>query len=339
MSTEKKRVTIHDIAQACGVSSSTVSRALNHSVLVGDEVRTRVMENAQRLGYHKRDIRKQHSRAILNIVLFLPETPSKDINLFYDVSEFVKGLNKGFAEVKANVILRINQSDDKGFHNKKLGDVDGCVFAFTMPKATLVRTITERGIPLLLVNRSITRHDYVVYDSVQAMGSLVEKVIAKNRRRGHSDVHICYVGFPPVAAINEERKRAVARACTRFGLPFDIDSDVYDVPSLTDITIDFIHTLKGRGYDAIICFNDFVAMQLYIAGTRFGYAFPGDFSLTGYDDSPALELLDRKIDTISFDVKELGFESAKVLKKRIIGRHKEPIHISLKGKYRMGETI
>lgn len=335
----KKPVTIQDVATECGISSSTVSRVLNNSILVGDGVRSQVLDAAKRLGYQKRTIRKQETRAILNIALFLPETRSKDINLFYDVSEFVKGINTGFGEVKANIIVRINQKDDKGFRNKKLGDIDGCIFAFTTPKPDLVRMIEQRHIPLLLVNRYAAQHDSIVYDSEQAMGLLVERIVARNLLRGRVDVRPCYVGFLPVAYINKERREAVALACRRFGIPFDLDDDVFEFQSLTDISSQFSRQLKDRGYNAIICFNDFVAIQIYLGALGCNYRFPDDFSLTGYDDSPALALMDRRIDTILFDVNELGREAGAVLSKRIIGRHGTPIHVRLDGIYKTGETI
>jgi LacI family transcriptional regulator len=336
---KKKSITIQDIAAECGISSSTVSRVMNNSVLVGDEVRKQVLDTARRLGYQKRTIKKQESRAILNIALFLPETRSKDINLFYDVSEFVKGINHGFGEVKANIIVRINQHDDKGFRNKKLGDIDGCIFAFTTPKPDLVRTISQRGIPLLLINRFAEQHDSVIYDSTQAMGLLVEKIVSQNLLRGRNDLKPCYIGFLPVAYINEERRLAVLHACNRFGIPFDIDRDVFTFHSLTDISTDFTRDLKKQGYNAIICFNDFVAIQIYLGGLGCGFQFPEDFSLTGYDDSPALELMNRRINTIRFDVFELGAEAGAVLAKRIIDRHSTPIHVRLDGLYVEGETV
>lgn len=339
MKQSEKRVTIQNIADACGISASTVSRVLNNSVLTTEDKRLVVLQTAERLGYRKRNIRKQESRAILNIVLFLPETRSPSVNLFYDVSNFVKGLYQGFGEVKANILVRMNQSDDKGFHNKKLGDVDACIFAFTTPKASLVKRIRQRGIPLLLVNRFAPRHDSIIYDSEQAMSLLVERMVAKARQRERKVVHLCYIGFPPVSAVDSERQSAVLHACKRFGIPFNPDHDVYPFSSITAIPRGFTHTLHQRGYNAIVCFNDYVAIDIYNDGIHCGYAFPQDFSLTGYDDSPALELIDRRIDTIRFDTHRLGLESGHVLKRRIIDRLNQPIHVRLACDYVPGDTL
>lgn len=46
-----RRVSIKDIAKAAGVSYSTVSRALNESPLIRQEVRERIQSMAQTMGY------------------------------------------------------------------------------------------------------------------------------------------------------------------------------------------------------------------------------------------------------------------------------------------------
>ena len=51
MSKEVKRVTLKDIAEACNISLSTVSRVLNNSVLVGDENREVILDVADIVEY------------------------------------------------------------------------------------------------------------------------------------------------------------------------------------------------------------------------------------------------------------------------------------------------
>ena len=339
MSKEVKRVTLKDIAEACNISLSTVSRVLNNSVLVGDENREVILDVAQKLGYQKRTIKKHSSRAILNIKMFLPDTRSTHINLFYDIAEFVKGLYQGFGEVKVNIIVRINQMDDEAFHNKKLGDIDGCIFAFTMPKPHLVEEIQKRGIPLFLVNRFAPDFDSVIYNTKQEMALLLEKIVMKHQMRNHATVKLCYVGFPPVAYINRERRESIAIACKRFGVPFNLDRDVFEFNSLTDIPPEFLQNLKNAGYNAIMSFNDVVALYLYQIGLKTGITFPQDFSLTGHDGSAALDFIDKRIDSIRFDVFRLGSEAGRALKKRIIGRSTQRFQIQLDGEYIEGETI
>jgi len=334
-----KKVTLNDVAIACGISPSTVSRVLNNSVLVGEEKRDFILETANRLGYNKRTIRKQESRAILNIKLFLPETRIAYINLFYDIAEMIEGMYQGFGDVKVNIIVRINHGKDEIFVNKKLGDIDGCVFAFTTPDEKLAEQIDRRKIPMLLVNRERDGRNSITYDNEAGMTTLLEKIIAKRGKSRGERIRPCYIGFEPVAYVNRQRREGLSRGCNRFGIEFDPIADSFEFQSVKDIPHDFISALKSKNYNAIMCFNDVVALSIYQLAISNGYSFPKDFSLTGYDDSPILELLSQRIDTIRFNVSRLGLEAGQWLRNRIIERETQIFQVNLNGDYVEGTTI
>ncbi len=339
MSDTPKRVTLQDIADECNVSLSTVSRALNNSVLVSDEIRESVLATAARLGYQKRTIRKHSTRAILNIMLFLPDSQSPYINLFYDISGFVKGVYAGFGKVKANIIVRLNHINEDTFQSKKLGDIDGCIFAFTMPKQHIGQDFLDRKIPVFLVNRYHEYFDSVIYNTEHEMQVLVEQVIKKRTARGAEPIKLCYVGFTSVAYINRERREAIEVACKHFDIPFNVEADVFEFEALQDIPTNFLLDLKASGYNTVIGFNDVVALYLYQIGMKTGISFPEDFSLTGHDASPALDLIGQRIDSMDFNFFQLGQEAARGLKKRIIGRSKQLYQIKLDGLYIEGDSI
>ncbi|MDD4647682.1 MAG: hypothetical protein PHP67_05625, partial [Sphaerochaeta sp.] len=66
---------------------------------------------------------------------------------------------------------------------------------------------------------------------------------------------------------------------------------------------------------------------------------PDLFSLTGFDYSPMLHLLDQRIDTIEFSLLKLGKEAGMWLNGRIINRLDNAIQKALEGDYIVGETI
>jgi len=98
-----RRPTSIDIAAQAGVSQATVSRVLNHSALVSDTVRRRVMDAAQKLHYkvdsNARRLRSSKVQTLALLILEDMENEHSDINPFFlpMVGSIVKcTANKGY---------------------------------------------------------------------------------------------------------------------------------------------------------------------------------------------------------------------------------------------------
>ena len=329
-----KKVTVYDIAKELGISPSTVSRVLNNSSLIGDEKKELILSTAQRMNYQKRPIKKQRGRAIINIRLFLPPAKYSYIHLFYDITELLSSIQQGFGDTRINVITSINDGNISLFDSKKLGDIDGIVFAFTQPCPRLEELLEERDIPFILLNRSHPEHNYVIVDSQTGMKHLIE---ALYRRRG-KELRPCFIGFSPLAQVSSQRAHGVMQSCKALDIPFS-DKDIINIESLLDLREDVLPAIKSNHYNAVLCFNDLLALSMYQSILHLGKKIPEYFSLTGFDNSPVLQLLDQKIDTVEFSLTKLGQEAGKWLNKRIIERDEAPLQLALEGIHIIGETI
>ena len=87
------------------------------------------------------------------------------------------------------------------------------------------------------------------------------------------------------------------------------------------------------------CFNDLIAVHVFNRALRDGFEIPRDFSLTGFDNSPILDLAAKRIDTIDFPIYDLGFHAGNWMKQRLIYCSNDAIKITLAGNYIKGETI
>jgi DNA-binding LacI/PurR family transcriptional regulator len=88
-----------------------------------------------------------------------------------------------------------------------------------------------------------------------------------------------------------------------------------------------------------MCFNDFVAVTFLNAALAAGFSVPGDFALTGFDNSPVRQLTLRKIDSINLSTYRLGRMAGGWLKRRIIDRSDEEISMSIEGELVEGDTV
>ena len=330
----KRNVTVYDIAQELGISSSTVSRALNNSTLISDEMRKEILAAAERMQYCKRSIKRQQSRTIVTVRLFLPAAKYNYIHLFYDVAELIEGIQTGFGDTRVNIITSINDNNLAVFESKKLGDIDGCIFAFTEPSAALEEILEEREIPFLLLNRERPENNYVKIDSIGGMKKLVD---AAWRKYG-SALHPCYLGFAPLERVSKPREEGLSIRCKELGIPFS-DTDIYNLDSITEIRASILSDILKKNYNAVFCFNDMLAVSLYQSALHFSLQIPQAFSITGFDNSPILDLLDQRVNTIEFSLQKLGNRSGEWLQSRIINRDDIPIQENLEGAYILGETI
>jgi LacI family transcriptional regulator len=330
----KPKATVYSIARELGISPSTVSRVLNNSSLIGDSKRALILSAAERLNYQKRQIRRQGLRAIITIRLFLPAAKYSYIHLFYDVADLIAGVQAGFGETKVNIITSINDGDLSLFDSKKLGDIDGCIFAFTVPSGELEAKLEEREIPFVLLNREAPENNYIMVDGFGGMGKLVDALWLK---RGAA-LKPCYIGFSPLPGVSKRREEGFAAACRARSIALR-EGDLYTIENIAELTGPVLDDITGKGYNALVCFNDMVAISAYQSALHRSLRIPADFSLTGFDNSPILDLMDQRIDTIEFSLQKLGREAGSWLRGRTIERKDETLQLNLEGDYIPGETI
>ncbi len=328
-----RKVTVYDLAKELGLSTSTVSRALDESDLIGSETRSLVLAAAKRLGYARRTIRRPESRSIVTIKLYIPESRDAYVHLFYDVAELIDGIQRGFGDVRLNIVTSLNDGSDVSFAAKKTGSMDAAVFAFTEADDFLYERYAERGAPVIHINRINAERNYVAVDNYLGMETLLRKVVDSGK-----NVKPCFLGFTPVAYISRERRAGLLGAASKLGISLSAE-DCFEFDSIAALDGNFVRSLPERGYNAVFCFNDLVAVHVYNRALREGLDVPRDFMLTGFDNAPVLDLAPRRIDTIDFSIRELGHRTGTWLKSRLIDRTEVALRMTLAGDYVRGETI
>lgn len=329
-----KRITVYDIAAELNISSSTVSRVLNNSSLISSERSKQIKDTAERLGYKKRTIKRQIGRAILNIYIFLPKTDDSMTHFFYNISELIDAVQMGFGDVKLNFITRVNDGKTDILENKKTGNIDGCIFAFTQPSDELMNIFEERFIPFISLNRFTTKGSYITYDIEQGITLLAEKMVKTAKR----NLKPCFIGFEKLPEVSRYRYNAAKKVFDRHNIHFDKSSylEIPDFKLIHSLGLDWI---QQGDFNGVMAFNDIAALSILQSGMARGIDFPKDIKLSGYDNSQIQQLLDRKIDTVDISTTKLGEIAGNWLKKWIIDREEIQLREQISGKYIHGETI
>lgn len=305
-------ITIDDIARELGVSSATVSRALNGSRLVSEDVRNKVTATAQELGYEKRSIRRHRGRAILSVKLVLPKHSDPERALFYDFASLVEGLRRGFTLCGLNLLCEVNHANFDPYPHKKGGDIDAFIFAFHRPSHQVLKSLRDHDTPFVILNRAIPGLPCVAVDHAAGMLEILDHLRSKE-----GDIRARFLSMEGLGQIHEERLDGFHQACVRRGVEFDRDEDCLLFPDIAAIQSDCV-AKAAEGASVLVCVNDIVGTVVLTELDRLGMDVPGDIAVTGFDNSPVRSLSRPLLTTMSLPVEELARYAATRLQTEVI---------------------
>ena len=325
-------VTIDDIARELGVSSATVSRALNGSRLVSAPVRAKVAAAAERLGYEKRSIRRHRGRGILSVKLVLPRHADPERALFYDFAALIEGLRGGFTSCGLNLLCEVSTPDFDPYPHKKGGDIDAFVFAFHRPAAQVLKSLRGHGTPFVVLNRSIPGMPCVGVDHAAGMLDLLDHL-----RSGIGGIRPRFVSIEGLGQIHEERLDGFEQACLKRGVRFDRERDGVTFQNIAAIQPDGV-AAAAKGVNVLVCVNDIVGTVVLTELDRQGIAVPEDMAVTGFDDSPVRRLSRPLLTTVSLPVEELARYAATRLQAEILENQAPAALLRVTGNLVIGES-
>lgn len=307
--------TIIDVATAAGVSPMTVSRVLNGRGGAGEETRQRVLEAAQALNYRPNVFAQSLKSDRSNTVgIVVPDI----VNPFFP--EIIRGAEL-VARPAGYTLLSCNVIEDPEREEEVLGmlldkRVDGLIICSArLDEERLLRAIAPHR-AVVLINRSVAkRHAGTIeVDYRSGVEALITQLVAQGRRR---------FGFAAGLVSSHggrKRREGIEAALARHGLSLAFDQPCTpDLQGGADIAARFLPEMAR--VDAMICYNDLIALGLMKPLERAGVRVPDDMALVGCDDIPAASLVSPALTTLRVAKQDLGEMAMRMLLDRIAGRN------------------
>lgn len=297
---EKSAVGIRQLADVMGISTGTISRALNNRSGVNPRTRTRVLEEARRIGYVANSAaRALKDRPVLTIGLFFAPYfgPSHEINPA--AMSFVDLLRRQ-AELQTASLQTILYTDNVDLKAQaESNHLDVAVF-YGQFGATDFEAVHDVGVPAVVLHYHVRSDDQVaIYiDMHQAAANAVQYLAAL----GHVDLGL--VTGPRQALHGGEFARGFRAALEEFGL---MHRPAWDLELPADRANKFgaCEALSGPlgGADrptAILFSSDWMALGGRLAARQSNLRVPEDLSLIGFENMPTAAEVDPPLTT--FDV-------------------------------------
>ena len=293
-----------DIAKRCGVSTATVSKALNGQPDIGEETRERILRTADELGY----MANASARA-------LKTKRSYDIGVLF-VDPMHGGLAHEFFSTMLDGIRREAERHgyDITFINSSVGQrqtsylqhcryrgLDGVVIASADYFDPMVAELVQSELPVVTVDHVFNNRISVVSDNLVGMDALVRYVYGK----GHRKIALIHGG---VTSVTRNRLTGFHRACEELGLTVPEKwmrrGVFHDPKGCYQITKEL---LSQPEIPTCIFFpDDYSYIGGYNAITEAGLRIPEDISVVGYDGIPLSRIISPVLTTWRQDADGLG---------------------------------
>lgn len=291
-----KRTTIDDVAREAGVARSTVSKVVNGTQKLNLATEEKVWKAVSKLGYraspHAQVLSTGRSWALGMVILDI-------LNPHF--TALVKGASQTASEKNYTVLLADAEENPQREHqliSSLRARTDGLILAGSRLSDLEIANLHTPEQPIVTVGRRIAGVPSVTVDEYTASLQLTGHLIAQGRR------NIAYLAGPAFW-VNQERERGYRDALEGAGL----------TPQVLPLTTpDLLGGEQASALlwtvqpfpDAVVCYNDLVAIGLIAALKTLGVKVPEDVGVAAFGNHPLAAHLSPSLTHMEIPSRKLG---------------------------------
>lgn len=308
-------VSIRDIAQACGVSVATVSKALNGHNDISEQTRDKVKAKAAELGYQPNSVAralKTNRTYNLGVLFEDPQRSGLGHEYFSQILESFRAQAESHGYDVTFINHNIGGKNSTYLEHCRYRGVDGvCVVSVNFTDFQVFELV-QSDLPSVTIDHTFNNRTSILSDNVQGMETLIHYVHNMGHRR------IAFI-HGEQTAVTESRCVGYYKACSELGL----DTPDYYVQEGSYHNCDLCETLTAKLLalperpTCILMPDDVSALGGIKAIAQAGLRIPDDISITGYDGIPLAQYLIPSLTTYRQNAQELGYWAAEKLIERI----------------------
>lgn len=310
----KRTVTIKDVAKQAGVSISTVSRVINNSKPVTDEVKQRVLEVIRRTGYIPNPLaRSLVTKKSQLIGVIVPEVSDSFVNEMLDGIEEV-------AKMYDYEILLANTYSDKEQEMKSLNllrakQIEGIVMISNKIDNDHIEYINSLSIPATYISKTAREYDINSVDisNKNATYDMTKYLIDK----GHKEIAFIMTSKDKTI-LERERLSGYEKAIIENNLKLDEKLIRYAGIEYEDGYESMMELLDENIVpQAVFVTGDEAAIGAINALNDRGYSVPDDVSVAGFSDVKIARIYRPKLTTVHQPLYDIGAVAIRMVIKLI----------------------
>jgi len=312
---KKTLPTIRDVAAAAQVSTATVSKFVNGAQRFSPRVEAAIEAAIADLGYKSNPLAKSmitgrtHTIGLSVLDITNPH-----------FSSILKGANR-VAHAQGYSVLLIDTEETPSRERPALEElsrrVDGMIVSSRMREHEMA-WMTGIGKPLVFFG---------------SLADLPLPTVAGDDHGGASMLarHLCMLGHRRIAYLGFSRSRRDGERLGGIRASLDaagLDLEIFDAeaPSLAEgERLCSAIVLGSQRPDALICYNDLMALGFMKEASNLGIAIPQDISVVGFDNIPYGKYTTPALTTVDLQSERMGATAMEKLLAVIRGEHVEKL--------------
>jgi len=326
-------VTIKDLAEATGISTSTISRVLSRRGYVDENTRNIVEKAVKEMGYVYNPVKKRRNG--IDMVLLLMDDTLSGV-----YSQNIEGISSVFDTF--NIAYACTQGikgDYQKLENFMMMAIKnrfkGTILLTPVETPGFIRIMKNTSIPCVGINRPISVYDIdqVCMDNKEAGRMAVEYLIQK----GHTRIACCNLS---ITSVGRYRAKGYVAGMQNAGLKI-MEGDMIECINSYEsgINIGNYIAVAKKDITAIYAPSELIARGVIEGLRRCGKHVPEDYSIVASDETIFSIVSMPNITTVSCNHYMMGAEAAQLFLERCANPLGEKKHLFFKPEIIERDTV
>lgn len=306
------KATIIEVARLAGVSTTTVSRCLNHPDKVGKRTLSRVRKVIDETNFSPNMLAQSFRRGKTNIVLVVVHEIGS--TLFLEILEGIRSVLDG----RYSLVLtesRKGLAENNDFIDLLVAkQVEGVILLCSLLPFSkkLIETNKARKLPIVIglepLSDELNRLPSVHINNYQAAFDATDYLTMLGHR------NIVFVSGPKNSYATKDRELGFVKAMMRVGINLS-EANILHSDLTVNGGVNVANEVLRRSVlpTAIFCANDDMALGFMSAATKHGISIPTQLSIMGFDDMRYAAISNPPLSTVSQPSREIGMSAARRL--------------------------
>ncbi len=315
---ENSRITISDVAEALGVSKTTVSRAISGKGRIGETTRKRVLEYISEHNYTPNVIAKSLAKSrTYNISWVLPDDYSlSDLPFFQNC---LMGVSEVAASMEYDILVSMVRGNDVSQLRRAVTNhkIDGAILSRTVENDVAAEYLLSAGVPFVAIGSTdIKGVIQVDNDHKTACEELTSLLLLKGNKR------LGLIGGNHTHMVTKYRLRGFTSAYEDSGEILNNEYIYLDTDTRVRVE-KAVDELLEKGVDCIVSMDDSICTFVLNKLKKDNINVPHDVKVASFYNSLVLDNNVPSVTALNFDAVALGREACHTMLELIEGQSVE----------------